>query len=274
MEKKTVRIKESINFGYGETTYATAEYSLHCHNHYELYFFVEGDVDYLVEGRKYMPAPNSILLFAPGVFHGVRINSEKPYRRFTVHFSPDLLAADHREFLLSAFASGESSHGQQLYFEEVDRYNISVFVDTLLQYKNLEEHLQEKLVPLALEALLSRVAFMYEAERAAFHAPRSDTISEIISYLNQHLKEDISLDGLSERFFISKHHLNKVFRKATGTTVFDYLIRKRISLAQHLLISGCRAQDAAIEAGFDDYSAFYRSYVRVLGHAPSGDKKK
>jgi len=95
---------------------------------------------------------------------------------------------------------------------------------------------------------------------------------QIIWYLNRNLKEEITLDMISERFFISKHHLNKVFRKATGTTVVDYLIRKRISMAQHLLINGYSAQEAATEVGFDDYSAFYRSYVRVTGHSPAQDK--
>lgn len=272
MDRQTVIDTENISFGYNETTHATKEYALHCHNYYELYFFMEGDVDYLVEGQRYAPTPNSLLLLAPGVFHGVRINGTSPYRRFTVHFSQEVLSLERRGFLLSAFASRSKAQGQQVYFEGVDRFDIPAFANALLQYKSLEADLREQLIPLALEALLSRVVFMYETEGSSNRTAGSDTVSEIIWYLNQNLQKDITLDHLSEKFFISKHHLNKVFRKATGTTVFDYLIRKRISMAQHLLINGFSAQDAAMEAGFDDYSAFYRSYVRVLGHAPSQDK--
>ncbi|MBE5869524.1 MAG: AraC family transcriptional regulator [Lachnospiraceae bacterium] len=43
-------------------------------------------------------------------------------------------------------------------------------------------------------------------------------------------------------------------------------------MAQHLLLNGFSARDAAAEVGFADYSAFYRAYVRILGHAPSEDK--
>lgn len=43
--------------------------------------------------------------------------------------------------------------------------------------------------------------------------------------------------------------MNKVFRKATGTTVFDYLLHKRITAAQQLLITGYSAQEAASQAG-------------------------
>ena len=43
-------------------------------------------------------------------------------------------------------------------------------------------------------------------------------------------------------------------------------------MAQHLLINGLSAQEAAAEVGFDDYSSFYRSYMRVTGHSPAQDK--
>lgn len=43
-------------------------------------------------------------------------------------------------------------------------------------------------------------------------------------------------------------------------------------MAQHFLLNGFSAQDAASESGFHDYSAFYRAYVRVTGHSPSSDK--
>lgn len=263
---------EHVQFGYNERGKKAEDYTLHCHNHYEIYYFLEGDVDYLVEGQKFKPTPQSILLLAPHAFHGVRERTDGPYRRYTLHFSPEILSLERRAFLLSAFPSLQQDPGQNIYFENVDQYHFPVYYDALKSCAGLDPHIQDQLVCASIEAILSRIVYMYEMETQEKQQPRSDTISDIIWYLNQNLKEDISLDQLSEQFFISKHHLNKVFRKATGTTVFDYLIRKRISMAQHLLFNGFSAQDAAAEAGFADYSAFYRSYVRVLGHAPSLDK--
>lgn len=101
---------------------------------------------------------------------------------------------------------------------------------------------------------------------------QKDTITEILYYLNAHLEDEITLDEISDRFFISKHHLNKVFRKRTGTTVMDYLQRKRISNAQQLLLLGTTAKEAAAKSGFGEYSSFYRAYVRITGHEPSKDR--
>ena len=123
-----------------------------------------------------------------------------------------------------------------------------------------------------MEALLTQIIYMSDTESVLSTDSRLDTVSQITWYLNKNLKENITLDQISQKFFISKHYLNRIFRKATGTTVFDYLLHKRISLAQQLLTGGMNAQDAAIQSGFSDYSTFYRAYVRILGHAPSCDK--
>lgn len=263
---------ELFSCGYNETDYVTGEYVLHCHNYYEIYFFLEGDVDYLVEGQQYRPSPNSILLLSPHVFHGVRINSAAAYRRFPIHFHADVLSVERRPLLLSVFPTPDHANAK-IYFENVDQYQIPALFEALDSCISMPEELSVQLIPVCLEALLARLVTMSDSvdSKAPTHrAP--DTISEMILYLNRHLKEPITLDELSERFFISKHHLNKVFRRATGTTVFDYLLHKKVILAQQLLIDGYSAQNAAAGAGFHDYSAFYRAYTRILGHSPLRDR--
>ena len=130
------------------------------------------------------------------------------------------------------------------------------------------------MLPICVEALLMQIADMSDSCNA--FSKQSDTpqtqLSSILFYLNQHLKDPVTLDEISDHFFISKHHLNKVFKKATGTTVIDYLLRKRIAYAQMLLFNGYHAKEAAANSGFLDYSSFYRSYVRILGHPPGADR--
>ena len=42
-----------VSFGYSESTYVMTDYALHCHNFYEVFYFLSGDADYLVEGVNY-----------------------------------------------------------------------------------------------------------------------------------------------------------------------------------------------------------------------------
>ncbi|MBQ8816625.1 MAG: helix-turn-helix transcriptional regulator [Lachnospiraceae bacterium] len=262
----------NANYLYDVSTYTTKDHELHCHNFYEVYYFLEGDVECLVEGQKYNPTPNSMLLLAPHVFHGMKIKSTRPYRRFILYFNPEFLSMERRAFLLSAFPSPIKNPQQKVFFEDIDKFHFSHYFETLEHYRHLENPRREQMISIGMEALLTQIIYMSDTESVLSTDSRLDTVSQITWYLNKNLKENITLDQISQKFFISKHYLNRIFRKATGTTVFDYLLHKRISLAQQLLTGGMNAQDAAIQSGFSDYSTFYRAYVRILGHAPSCDK--
>lgn len=261
---------DKVCFGYDISCLATENYTLHCHNFYEVYFFLEGNVDYLVEGQKYVPAPGSLLLLSPHAFHGARINDSRTYRRFSLHFHPDILSVERRTLLLSVFPAPEKQQRQNIYIEKADRYGLPVYFDALKNCASMEPALQEQMLPICIEALLARILSIQEPESHTLAS--SGTVQDIIQFLNRHLREELNLDILSERFFISKHHLNKIFRRATGTTAMNYLQYKRVITAQQLLINGASAQQAASESGFVDYSSFYRSYMRVLGHAPVRDR--
>ena len=124
-----------------------------------------------------------------------------------------------------------------------------------------------------LEALLAEISLMCQTLRPSTpDSSASGTITDIIRYLNEHLTEPVTLDELSGRFFISKYYMNRAFKKATGTTVMDYLIYKRIVMARQLMLNGFTAADAANETGFGDYSTFYRAYKKVMGCRPGADR--
>lgn len=265
-----------ITFGYSVSRQKTDSYALHCHNFYEVYYFVDGDVDYLVEGQKYKPTSNSLLILSPNVFHGVKINQDTPYKRFALHFHPELILPERRSFLLQPFPACGKNSDQKIYFEDPDTRSVLSCLEALEECAKKPPRLREQLLPICIEALLAQIVSISHSGLTEQDLPDdafpSDTITAVLLYLNQHLQEPVTLDQLSEQFFISKHHLNKVFRRATGTTVMDYLLRKRISAAQQYLINGCSTKEAALLCGFNDYSAFYRSYVRILGHPPIQDK--
>ena len=95
---------------------------------------------------------------------------------------------------------------------------------------------------------------------------------QVIRYLNAHLTDEISLDGLARRFFVSKFYLCRSFREHNGVSVLHYLTEKRVVLAKLLLEQGETAVSAASKAGFGDYSSFYRAYRKVLGVSPKENK--
>jgi AraC-like DNA-binding protein len=99
--------------------------------------------------------------------------------------------------------------------------------------------------------------------------PGNERIQDILKYLNDNLHEPISLDHLTKKFYISKNHLNVLFRKETGITINQYIRIKRLVLARREIRNGCTAEEAAYKVGFNDYSNFYRAYKAFFGIIPS-----
>lgn len=264
-----------VSFGNGQVHYAHSidhtrneDYQLHCHSYYEIYYFIDGDVSYLVEGKLYKLAPHSLLLLPCKYFHGVKVESEKAYERFTLHFREDIIPKENRDSLLSVFSGGE------LYYKNVDEYRLPSFFDNLADCVAMPEPLRWTAIAAEVQALLAHLAWMAQSSSSSTpSASISQTVSRLLSYLNSHFAEPVTLDDISARFFISKHHLNKVFRKATGTTVGEYIIHKRVIAAQQMIQNGVAATQAAISAGFNDYSVFYRAYRRILGHSPVRERQ-
>ena len=94
-------------------------------------------------------------------------------------------------------------------------------------------------------------------------------VVEMIHYINENLSKDLSIETLSNRFFISKYHMMRKFKEETGYTMHQYILEKRILAARNLISAGHLATTASAECGFKDYSTFSRAYKKLMGKIPS-----
>jgi len=98
-------------------------------------------------------------------------------------------------------------------------------------------------------------------------------VQEVMEYISENLTEDIYIEDLCEKFFISKSRLTERFRLATGVTPHKYLVQKRLALATQLISEGATIGDAARNSGFGDYSTFYRAFKKEFSSAPDWERK-
>ena len=96
---------------------ADMEYKMHCHDSYEIYYMITGNVEYLLEGRPYIPRPGSLIVIPPGCFHGLKVLDGEEYHRIRVHFVKELLGERERELLLGPFARGWCCYEEQFQME-------------------------------------------------------------------------------------------------------------------------------------------------------------
>lgn len=257
------------SFSHSLSQVASPGYMIHAHPFYELYYFVRGEVDYLLSGVERQLRPGAMLVILPGEFHGVRVNSAAVYERWTLHFDPEMLSAERREWLLEAAADAPALR----FLEDAGEWGMEEAFAMYDGLSEVEESLRRKLVPVFTEAMLGRMMIRRRSlpRPQLAGATHAHVVTRVAGYLNEHFTERITLDSLAEKYYISKSHLNLTFRRAMGVTVMDYLTRRRVAYARQLLISGLPATQTAAAAGFGDYTSFYRNYVRHFGHAPNRD---
>lgn len=266
-----------FSYGHNVSHVISDGYLVHSHSFPEIYYFLRGDVDVLLSGVEYHMKPHTMLLYPPGAYHGIRVNSDAPYERITLHLEPSVLSFERRAQLMAVLPKAGMNPGFPLYWPAMQGTGIW---ESLLQLDDcaaLSKAQQKALMPIFIEAVLARMLCHMQTSlpvsQPVYAASKSQG-SSILYYLDEHFAQPISLDMLAERFFVSKSHLNQMFRKMTGTTVMDYVTHKRVNFVQQLLSGGVSAVQAAQAAGFGDYTSFYRAYVKIFAHAPSVDKRQ
>ena len=95
-------------------------------------------------------------------------------------------------------------------------------------------------------------------------------VLRIRNYLNAHFMEDITLDTAGEALGCSATYISHIFKKATGRTPIQYLIRRRIGHAQTLLISTDHpVTRIATIVGYDNTNYFSTIFSKVVGMSPA-----
>jgi len=92
----------------------------------------------------------------------------------------------------------------------------------------------------------------------------------VVSYIDAHLGEELSLVTLAEVAEVSPSHFKTLFRRSLGMPAHQYVIRRRVERAQALLARGDRSiAQVALESGFAHQSHLARCMRRVLGVTPA-----
>ena len=90
-------------------------------------------------------------------------------------------------------------------------------------------------------------------------------IQEVLTYINEHLADDLSIAVLAGHVFLSRYYLMKKFKADTGYSLHAYIRSKRLLFARDLLRTETSIQEISRASGFRDYSTFSRAF-RTLFH--------
>lgn len=233
---------------------------MHTHDNYEIYCFLKGNAKYYVEGTIYSLRPGDILIMKKAEAHSLLMKDTMPYERIVINFYVDALLDDFQTILLPFLDERPLGSANRYPASMFSNRHWQEYLDRIVT--GTDEHIKRLYLTLLLQE-------MWEATPKLKHQTETkDNLSELIGYINLHLTQDLALDDLCNKFYISKSHLTKRFKSLTGTTVGEYIRTKRLVMAKVLLQEGVRPTAVATQCGFKEYSSFFYAYKKKYGVSP------
>ena len=244
------------------------DFSYLYHDFHNIIVFISGKVTYHIEGKAYHLKPRDILLVSQGAIHKPEIDPSVPYERYIFWIRDDLSCqelntcfqkANDRSFNLVRADSALQERLKDLLPEIEQTLQNKHFGDTVLRDALFTQFM----------IYINRI-FLRTSSSPDKKTYSSDTqVEQLLKYINRNLSENLSIDQLAERFFLSKYHMMRKFKNETGYTIHNYITSKRLLFARSLINEGSPVIKAAQMSGFNDYTTFVRSYKKQFGNAHS-----
>lgn len=244
------------------------EFSYHYHDFHKVIIFLSGKAAYHIEGKSYYLKPWDILLVNRHAIHKPEIDFSVPYERFVLWIRNDIKSTEllrcfqkaiDRSYNLIRLDSDTQEKLKQLLYE----------LEAALKDKKFGSELLGSALFTQFMVYVNRIflekQYIYDARSYS-----SDSqIEELLRYINHNLTEDLSIETLARKYYLSKYHMMRKFKEETGYTIHNYIISKRLLLARTKISEGTPILKATQLSGFSDYTTFSRAYKKQFGTAPS-----
>ena len=249
-------LKENYRFFHLKDT-AGQERDFHFHDFDKIVILLSGNVQYALENEVYDLNPYDVLLVKHHTIHKAIIDKSVPYERIIIYLTEQ------------RYSSVLPEAGLTACFDRILFTPDKNQLETLLKsMESCENSVLRETYLIQLLAILNGLEGSMPSKEK-----HDRKIEPVLTYINEHLTDPLSVDDLAEKAFLSRYHFMRVFKASTGETVHSYVRQRRLLNASRLIREGVSVQQAARQSGFEDYSVFYKAFISNFGVKPGEFKK-
>lgn len=241
----------------------------HWHENIEICRVVSGKARFLVDGNMLNLNPGDILVVGEQLVHQFLVDNKDTYIRIC-QLSPKVLL--------------DKSISPQPIQSHITNEQINAIPNLSERIENLFDIIQSD----GGADLIEDIPYMKSVAATVYYLlmqyfpGEADTKSnkerqlfyKITAYVNAHFYEDVTVQSIADKFFVSRGKVGNVFLKYSGETLKQYLNSIRVKNANLLMDSGHSITESALESGFQNVRTFNEVYRKIMGITPSEYIKK
>lgn len=263
---------EGDRFKVSHTIEADGRHATRIEEYYGEYFtitaLIHGNGKCFVEGNCYNLNPGDIIILRANELRRFSFGQGGLHERISVYISPSVISPVWNAGLPLLDIFKKRPPGVDNKIELTNDGALNEIKARMNDFTGEADEIQQIEMQLSILQLLTR---LYSAGKSMNTTESYDSdpfIRKICFYIHENLGEKLTYDTIMETCSVSRYQLGEIFRHSTGMTLTEYIIQKRLIRVSELVFDGMKLENAAFSAGFNNYSHFYKMFIKYKGVSP------
>lgn len=242
----------------------TWNFSSHKHDDLsEIIYISQGEGTFIINDRTYTAKKGDILIYNNGIIHEEHSNPSNPLKTYFCGIGNLEINGIPEGHIISPHLEPVIHAGE--YLHKIETYISDIFEECYSQILGYELICQHLLVSLIL--MVHRIISTDEHTKMC-QDPNSMGY-KIKGYIDKNYTQNISLNEIANRLYISQHYLSHIFKSETGYSPINYMISRRIADAKKLLMTtDMTVQEISSNVGYENPNYFTMLFKKVTGVSP------
>lgn len=258
-----------------DISYGDMPVQLHSHSFFEMVYCLNNSgTQYLIDTKRYSLQRGDIILVPPGVGHRPLFPAElaEPYKRIVLWFSVEFLEGMKQILSYDGTSFDENKYQGRVFLLRTAGTSWeslgSFFQNGLQEARSKHDGWQVALCGNTLHLLTLFWRAMAEQTHTSPNTEKPELIDDVVSYIESHLSEKITLSDTAQRFYVSESTIGQTFQKKMHVSFYHYVTQRRLIAAKSMIMEESNLDALSEKVGFSDYSTFYRAFKKEYGISP------
>lgn len=267
LTKEALPRQQMILRNVASATYGGDWHSIpHAHSYTELFYIIGGDGQFQINGKLFPVQAHQLVVVNPNIIH-----TEVSYEAHPLQYI--VLGIEGLELTISG-----SDEAQYCIYTFPEHNEVLICMQHVLQ--EMQERRPEyqtlclAYMDIIMVQLMRNASVSVTQTQSQSRFPANRQCAAVLQYIDQHYKENITLDLLAEKVSINKYYMAHAFKREYGVSPINYLISCRIREGKRLLAeTDLSLSQISSVLGFSSSSYFSQSFRNAEGVSPTEYRK-